>query len=39
MHVIWNDGLAERKGIGQILGSALEDAVGTEPCLKQVLLG
>jgi hypothetical protein len=27
MHVTWIDGVAERRGVGQILESALEDAV------------
>lgn len=39
MYVIWIDGVAERRGIGQILESTLEDAVDQKPCVKRVLLG
>jgi hypothetical protein len=39
MYVTWIDGVAERRGVGQILESALEDAVDQKPCVKRVLLG
>jgi hypothetical protein len=39
MYVTWVDGIAERRGVGQILESALEDAVDQKPCVKRVLLG
>lgn len=36
--VVWQDGIAERRGVGQVLEEALEDAVG-QPEVKNVLLG
>ncbi|KAF2629382.1 HET-domain-containing protein [Macroventuria anomochaeta] len=39
MYVVWQDGIAERRGIGQILELALENAVGEKPTTKSVLLG
>lgn len=36
--VVWQDGIAERRGVGQVLEEALEDAVG-RPEVKSVLLG
>ena len=39
MYMVWKDGIAERRGIGQILESALEGAVGDNPCIKHVLPG
>jgi hypothetical protein len=36
--VVWQDGIAERRGVGQILEGALEDAVGQAE-VKSVLLG
>ncbi|KFY88624.1 hypothetical protein V500_06230 [Pseudogymnoascus sp. VKM F-4518 (FW-2643)] len=38
MHVEWSDGIAERRGIGQMLVKGLEDAVGA-PEVKVVVLG
>ena len=37
--VVWKDGIAERRGVGQVLASALEAAVEPAPEVKQVLLG
>ena len=37
--VIWQDGIAERRGVGQVLASALETAVEPGPEVKLVLLG
>ena len=39
MHVVWIDNVAERCGVGQILESALVDAVGEKAAVKEVLLG
>lgn len=39
MHVIWKEDIAERRGIGQILESALEDSVDGKPAIKSVMLG
>jgi len=39
MHVVRVDDIAERRGVGQILESALKDAVGERAALKEVLLG
>ena len=36
MYMVWKDGIAERRGIGQILETALEGAVGGNPCIKHV---
>jgi hypothetical protein len=36
--VVWQDGIAERRGVGQVLEGALDDAVG-QPEVKNVLLG
>ena len=37
--VVWQDGVAERRGVGQVLASALETAVEPAPEVKLVLLG
>lgn len=37
LHVAWKDGIAERRGIGQVLTSVLENASECE--VKTVLLG
>jgi hypothetical protein len=37
--VVWQDGIAERRGVGQVLVSALETAVEPGPEVKFVLLG
>lgn len=39
MHVEWTDGIAERRGIGQIYVSGLEAAVAPGPKLQIVMLG
>jgi hypothetical protein len=39
MYVVWKGSTAERRGIGQILTSALEKAVAPGPELKDVVLG
>lgn len=39
LHVVWNNGIAERRGVGQVLCSALRKSVGPKPEVKQVLLG
>lgn len=39
MHIVWQQGIAERCGIGQVFASALEGAVGGKPEVKQILLG
>ena len=39
IHVVWKDGIAERRGVGQILSSALETAINPKPETKVVLLG
>lgn len=39
MHVAWRDGIAERRGIGQVLVSALERSLAPGPEVKLVLLG
>ena len=36
--VVWQGGIAERRGVGQVLEGALEDAVGN-PKVKCVFLG
>jgi hypothetical protein len=36
--IVWQDGIAERRGVGQVLEGALEDALG-QPEVKSVLLG
>jgi hypothetical protein len=36
--VVWKDGVAKRRGVGQVLEEALEDAVG-QPEVRSVLLG
>jgi hypothetical protein len=38
LYAVWRDGIAERRGVGQILVSALEDAAKA-PEVKLVLLG
>jgi hypothetical protein len=37
--VVWQDGIAERRGVAQVLASALEMAVEPGPEVKSVLLG
>lgn len=37
--VVWRDEIAERRGVGQVLVSALETAVEPAPEVKMVLLG
>jgi hypothetical protein len=37
--VVWQDGIAERRGVGQVLASVLETAVNPGPEVKFVLLG
>jgi hypothetical protein len=39
IHIVWKDGIAERRGIGQVLSSALETATDPKPEVKVVLLG
>ena len=39
LHVTWQDGIAERRGVGQVLASALETAAEPSPQVKTVLLG
>lgn len=39
LHAVWKDGIAERRGVGQVLTSALEVAVEPKPEAKLVLLG
>jgi hypothetical protein len=39
LHVAWKDGIAERRGVGQILVSAIESSCSPGPEIKQVLLG
>ncbi|KAF2134000.1 HET-domain-containing protein [Dothidotthia symphoricarpi CBS 119687] len=39
LHAVWHEGIAERRGVGQVLESALEDAVEPGPSVKTVLLG
>ncbi|CAO2649177.1 Nn.00g101260.m01.CDS01 [Neocucurbitaria sp. VM-36] len=39
LYVVWKEGIAERRGVGQILQDALEGAVEPAPRVKSVLLG
>ncbi|KAJ9628780.1 hypothetical protein H2203_002682 [Taxawa tesnikishii (nom. ined.)] len=39
LHVIWKDGIAERRGVGQVMSSAIDTAVEPKPEVKDVLLG
>lgn len=39
MHVEWKDGIAERRGIGQMRVSGLAEAVAPGPTCRLVLLG
>lgn len=39
LHVMWRDGIAERRGVGQVLVSALEESMGPGPKVKLLLLG
>lgn len=39
VHVVWKDGIAERRGVGQVVSSALETAVEPKPEVRSVLLG
>lgn len=39
IQIVWNQGIAERRGVGQVFASALESAVGDKPVVKQILLG
>ncbi|KAH7322707.1 heterokaryon incompatibility protein-domain-containing protein [Stachybotrys elegans] len=39
LHIEWIDGIAERRGVGQVLTAALEGAVDPKPAKKIVLMG
>ncbi|KAH7348252.1 heterokaryon incompatibility protein-domain-containing protein [Pyrenochaeta sp. MPI-SDFR-AT-0127] len=39
LYIVWVGGIAERRGVAQVLQSALEVAVEPKPCVKGVLLG
>lgn len=39
LHVVWKNGIAERRGVGQVRSSALENAAEPKPEVKLVLLG
>ena len=39
LYVAWRDGVVERRGLGQMLESTLEDVVDEKPVIKSVLLG
>lgn len=39
LQISWKDGIAERKGVGQVLSSALETSVDSKPKIKTILLG
>ena len=39
LYVVWKDGIAERRGVGQVMSSALETAVNPKPEIKLILLG
>jgi hypothetical protein len=39
LHVVWKDGIAQRRGVGQVMSSALENAAEPKPEVKLVLLG
>lgn len=38
LQIIWIDGIAERRGVGQILASSLNHALQPAPKLKKILL-
>lgn len=37
--VVWREGIAERRGVGQVVEEALEGAVGEAPRARGVFLG
>ena len=39
LHIVWKDGIAERRGVCQIFQSTLEEAVEPKPEVKLILLG
>jgi hypothetical protein len=39
LYIVWIDGVAERRGVAQILERALEEAVEPKPCVKSIILG
>lgn len=39
LYVVTEDGIAERRGVGQILSSALETKEDPKPAVKTILLG
>lgn len=39
MSITWVDGIAERRGIGQVLTQSLADSVEPRPEVKEILLG
>jgi hypothetical protein len=39
LYVVWNEGIAERRGVGQVLGGALEMAAELKPDTKLILFG
>ncbi|KAI9147613.1 HET-domain-containing protein [Paramyrothecium foliicola] len=39
LHIVWQDGIAERRGVGQILESALSNPTEPLPRLKTIYLG
>lgn len=39
LHVVWKNGVAERRGLGQVLTLALENSCSPLPAIKSVLLG
>ncbi|KAK2766785.1 hypothetical protein FQN54_006099 [Arachnomyces sp. PD_36] len=39
LYIVWKEGIAERRGVGQVLSSALEVAVEPKPEIKTIMLG
>lgn len=39
LYIVWKEGIAQRRGVGQVLSSALEVAVEPKPEIKTILLG
>ncbi|KAF2854813.1 HET-domain-containing protein [Plenodomus tracheiphilus IPT5] len=39
LYIVWEDGIAERRGVAQIQQAALETVIEPKPCVKTVLLG
>ena len=39
MHIVWYEGIAERRGIGQVTAEALENSFAPGPVVKEVFLG